>query len=41
MKAIMASEVTNTAVRGNMHIDTRVIEVINFYYNVKLDPGDH
>ena len=24
MKAIMASEVTNTAVRGNMHIDTRV-----------------
>ena len=33
----MASEATKMAVRGNMHIDTRVIEVADFKYEVKFD----
>ena len=33
----MASEATEMAVRGNMHIDTRVIEVADFKTEVKFD----
>ena len=32
----MASEATKMAVRGNMHIDTRVIEVTDFKSEVKF-----
>ena len=32
----MASEATYLAVRGNMHIDTRVIEVADFKYEVQI-----
>ena len=31
-----ASEATYKTVRGNMHIDTRVIEVADFKYEVKI-----
>ena len=33
----MASEATKMAVRGNMHIDTRVIEVADFKSEVKFE----
>ena len=33
----MASEVTKMYVRGNMHMDTRVIKVAGFKSEVKLD----
>ena len=33
----MASEATKMAVRGNMHKDTRVIEVSDFKFEVKLN----
>ena len=33
----MASEAIKMAVRGNMHIDTRVIKVAGFKSEVKLD----
>ena len=33
----MASEATEMAVRGNMHIDTRVIEVADFKAEFKFD----
>ena len=33
----MASEATKMAVRGNMHNDTRVIEVADFKSEVKRD----
>ena len=33
----MASEATEMAVRGNMHIDTRVIEGADFKTEVKFD----
>ena len=35
----MASEATKMAVRCNMHMDARVIEVANFKSGVKLDLG--
>ena len=37
----MASEVAKMAVRGNMHIDPRVIEVAHFKYEVKFDLYGH
>ena len=33
----MASEATKMAVRGNMHMNTRVIEVADFKYVVKCN----
>ena len=33
----MASEATKMAIRGNMHMDTRVIEVADFKSEVKFD----
>ena len=33
----MASEATKMAVRGNMHMETRVIEVADFKSKVKFD----
>ena len=33
----MVSDVTSLAVRGNMHMDTRVIKVAGFKSEVKLD----
>ena len=33
----MASEATKMAVRGNMHMDTMVIEVADFRSEVKFD----
>ena len=33
----MASEATESVVRGNMHIDTRVMEVPDFKTEVKFD----
>ena len=37
----MASEVTKMAVRGNMHMDTRVVEVTEFNFEVRCDLGGH
>ena len=37
MKAVVASEATEKAVRGNMHIDTRVVDVTEFNSEVKCD----
>ena len=37
LEAIMASEAIKMAVRGNMHIDTREINVAGFKSEVKLD----
>ena len=36
-EAAMASEATQMAVRGNMHMDTRVIEVADFKSEAKYD----
>ena len=33
----MASEATKMAVRGNMHMDTRVVEVTEFIFEVRCD----
>ena len=33
----MASEATKIALRGNMHMDNRVINVSDFKFQVKLD----
>ena len=33
----MASEATKMAVRGNMHMDTRVVEVTKFNSEVRCD----
>ena len=33
----MASEATQMAIRGNMHMDSRVIEVTNFKYQIKFE----
>ena len=33
----MASEALETAVRGNMHMDTRVIKVAGYKYEVNFD----
>ena len=41
LEAAMASEATKMAVRGNMHMDTRVIEVADFKSEAKYDFGDH
>ena len=37
LEAAMASEVHNMAVRGNMHMNSRVIKVAYFKYEVKFD----
>ena len=37
LEAAMASEATKMAVRGNMHMDTRVIEVADFKSEVKFE----
>ena len=37
LEATMASEATKMAVRGNMHMNTRVIEVADFKYVVKCN----
>ena len=37
LEAAMASEVTKMAVRGNMHMDTRVIEDADFKSELKFD----
>ena len=37
----MASEVTKMPTRGNMHMDTRVIEVTEFNSEVSLDLRGH
>ena len=37
LEATMAQEATKMAVRGNMHMDTRVIEVPNFNSEVKFE----
>ena len=37
----MASEATKMALRGNMHMDTRVIEVTEFNSEVSLDLRGH
>ena len=37
LEAAMASEATRLAVRGNMHNDTRVIEVADFKSEVKFE----
>ena len=37
LEAAMASEVHNMAVRGNMHMGTRVIKVADFRSEVKFD----
>ena len=37
LEAAMASEATKMAVRGYMHMDTRVIEVADFNSEVKFD----
>ena len=37
LEAAMASEATKMAVRGNMHINTRVIEVADFKSEVKFE----
>ena len=38
LDADMASEATTMAVRGNVLMDTRVIKVAGFKYEVKLSP---
>ena len=35
--AAMASEATKMATRGNMHMDTKVIEVLDFNSEVKFE----
>ena len=37
----MASEATKMALRGNMHMDTRVIEATEFNSEVSLDLRGH
>ena len=37
LEAVVASEATKMAVRGNMHNDTRVIEVADFKSEVKFE----
>ena len=37
LEATMASGATKMAVRGNMHNDTRVIEVADFKFEVKFE----
>ena len=37
LEAAMAFKATKMAVRGNMHIDTRVVEVTDFKSEVKCD----
>ena len=41
MEAATASEATKMATRGNMHMDTRVIEVTEFNSEVNLDLRGH
>ena len=41
MEAAVASEVTKMPTRGNMHMDTRVIEVTEFNSEVILDLRGH
>ena len=37
----MASEATKMAVRGDMHMDTRVFEVTDFNFEVRYDLRGH
>ena len=37
LEATMASEAVKMAIRGTMHMDTRVIEVADFKYKVKFN----
>ena len=37
MEAALASEATQIAVRGNMHMNTRVVEVTEFNFEVRCD----
>ena len=37
LEATMASEAIKISVKGNNHMDTRVIKVAGFKYEVKLD----
>ena len=37
LEAAMASEATKMAIRGNMHMDTRVIEVADFKSEVRFE----
>ena len=41
MKAAMASEATKMSVRGNIHMDNKVIEVTNFKSEVTFDLRGH
>ena len=41
MEVAIASKAIKIAVRGNMHIDTRVIEVTDFKIEVKFDFRGH
>ena len=38
LQAAMASEATQMAVRGNMHMDTRIIKISDFKSEVKWSP---
>ena len=37
LEAAMASEATQIAVRGDMHMNTRVVEVTEFNFEVRCD----
>ena len=37
LEAVMATEASKLVVRGNMHMDTRVIEVTDFKSEVKFE----
>ena len=37
LKAATASEATKMAVKGNIHMDTRVVEVTEFNFKVRWD----
>ena len=41
LEADRASEATKVPIRGNMHIDTRVIEVADFKYEVRNGLWDY
>ena len=41
MEAVTASETTKMPVRGNMHMDTRVVEVTGFNSEVRCDLQGH
>ena len=41
LEAAMASEATKTAVRGNVHMEIRVVEVTEFISEVRCDLRGH